>query len=77
MKKYRDILKEKYAGKSEVYTAFATGSGSANDVLLNTIIAAAYSYEPDAVTLARIRNALRDSWAGATEYARSFDVEVD
>lgn len=32
---------------------------------------------PDAVKLARIRSALCDSWAGAAEYARSFDVEVE
>lgn len=74
---YHEYLKSRYAGKSEVYTAFATGSGSANDVLLNTIIAASYYEAPDAVKLARIRSALGDSWAGAAEYARSFDVEVD
>lgn len=74
---YRELLQARYAGKSEVYTAFATGSGSANDVLLNTIIAAAYCDAPDAVKLARIRSALGDSWAGAAEYARSFDVGVD
>lgn len=74
---YREFLKARYAGKSEVYTAFATGRRSANDVLLNTIIAAAYCDAPDAVKLARIRSALGDSWAGAPEYARSFDVEVE
>lgn len=74
---YRELFKARYTGKSEVYTAFATGSGSANDVLLNTIIAAAYCDAPDAVKLARIRSALGDSWAGAAEYARSFDVEVE
>lgn len=74
---YRELFKARYTGKSEVYTAFATGSGSANDVLLNTIIAAAYCDAPDAVKLARIRAALIDSWTGSTEYARSFDVGVD
>ena len=74
---YREFLKDRYAGKSEVYTAFATGRRSANDVLLNTIIAAAYCDAPDAVKLARIRSALGDSWADAAEYARSFDVEVE
>lgn len=74
---YREYLKSRYAGKSEVYTAFATGSRSANDKMLNAIIAAVYSDAPDAVKLARIRSALCDSWAGAAEYARSFDVEVE
>ena len=74
---YRELFKARYTGKSEDYTAFATGSGSANDVLLNTIIADAYSDAPDTAKLARIRSALGDSWAGAAEYARSFDVEVE
>ena len=74
---YRELLQARYAGKSEVYTAFATGRRSANDTLLNEIIAAAYSDAPDTAKLARIRSALGDSWAGAAEYARSFDVGVD
>lgn len=75
--KYRDILREKYAGKSRVFVAFATGSRTATDKLISEIIAAAFSDEPDAVKLSRIRNALRDSWTGAAEYASSFDVGVD
>lgn len=74
---YRELLQARYAGKSEVYTAFATGRRSANDTLLNEIIAATYSAAPDAAKLARISSALGDSWEGAAEYARSFDVEVE
>ena len=75
--KYRDILREKYAGKSKVFVAYATGSRTAPDMLISQIIAAAFGDDPDAVKLARIRNALRDSWTGAAEYASSFDVEVN
>ena len=74
---YRELFNARYAGKSDVYTAFATGRRSANDTLLDAIIAAAYSDAPDTAKLARIRSALGDSWAGAAEYARSFDVEVE
>lgn len=77
MKKYRDILKEKYADKSDVYIAYATGSRTAQDKLICKIISDAFGDYPDAVKLACIRNALRDSWEGAAEYARGFDVEVD
>lgn len=73
---YRELFKARYTGKSEVYTAFATGRCTANDTLLGEIIAAAYSDAPDDAKIARIRSALQDSWAGATEYARGFDVEV-
>lgn len=76
--KYRDILRvEKYAGKSKVFVAYATGSRTAPDKLIGEIIAAAYSDRPDVEKITRIRAALTDSWTGSAEYARSFDVGVD
>ena len=63
-------------GKNGTLTVTDPTGKRAGQTLLNEIIAAAYSDAPDTAKLARIRSALGDSWAGAAEYARSFDVEV-
>ena len=61
----------------KIYDAFAAGKPTAKDDLIRAIIEEVYSDRPDTEKVCRVRSLLRDSFAGATEHARGFDVEVD